>query len=128
MVSEGGFARTSAARGICVRLGAHGTICASELQDTHQAGEIVLHPSAAVKRWRIQAPIPNGVRAALHAYDPVLAQVLYNRGQDTPERACMFLEGGDDALHSPFLMRGMADAVACPPESRAPERGRRSAE
>lgn len=72
----------------------------------------MLHPSAAVKRWRVQAPIPSGVRAALHAYDPVLAQVLYNRGQDTPERARMFLEGSDDALHSPFLMRGMAEAVA----------------
>lgn len=65
-----------------------------------------------VKRWRVQAPIPSGVRAALCAYDSVLAQVLYNRGQDTPEKARMFLEGGDHALHSPFLMRGMSEAVA----------------
>ena len=72
----------------------------------------MLHPSSAVKRWRVQALVPSGVRAALCAYDPVLAQVLYNRGQDTPEKARMFLEGSDDALHSPFLMRGMADAVA----------------
>lgn len=42
----------------------------------------------------------------------MLAQVLYNRGQDTPEKARMFLEGGDYALHNPFLMHGMAQAVA----------------
>jgi len=42
----------------------------------------------------------------------VLAQVLYNRGQDTPEKARMFLDGGDYALHNPFLMHGMAQAVA----------------
>jgi len=72
----------------------------------------VLHPTSAVKRWRVQAPIPSDIRAALHAYDPVLAQVLYNRGQDTPEKARMFLDGGDYALHNPFLMHGMAQAVA----------------
>ncbi len=42
----------------------------------------------------------------------MLAQVLYNRGQDTPEKARMFLDGGDYALHNPFLMHGMAQAVA----------------
>ena len=42
----------------------------------------------------------------------MLAQVLYSRGQDTPEKARAFLEGGDHALHNPFLMHGMADAVA----------------
>ncbi len=67
--------------------------------------------ASPVKRWRVQAPIPSGIRTALHAYDPVLAQVLYNRGQDTPDKARMFLEGGDNALHSPFLMRGMSEAV-----------------
>ena len=48
----------------------------------------------------------------MREYHPVLAQVLYNRGQDTPQKAIMFLEGGEDALHNPFQMHGMNEAVA----------------
>jgi single-stranded-DNA-specific exonuclease len=42
----------------------------------------------------------------------VLVQVLYNRGQDTAESVRAFLEGGDSALHNPFSMSGMNEAVA----------------
>ena len=41
-----------------------------------------------------------------------MAQVLYNRGQDTPEKARAFLEGSAEAIGNPFLMHGMSDAVA----------------
>ncbi len=68
--------------------------------------------SQTVKRWRVLPRIPPDVQTRLHAYHPVLAQVLYNRGQDTPHAAQTFLEGSDDALHNPFLMHGMPQAVA----------------
>ena len=48
----------------------------------------------------------------MRTFHPVMAQVLYNRGYDTPEKARVFLEGGDDALHGPFALRGMNKAVA----------------
>ena len=40
-----------------------------------------------------------------------MAQVLINRGQDTPEKAQTFLVGSPDALHNPFDMHGMQQAV-----------------
>lgn len=67
--------------------------------------------SAPGKRWRVQPLIPPSVQRRLGSYHPILAQVLYNRGQDTPEKAQRFLEGGDDALHNPFAMHGMSEAV-----------------
>lgn len=67
---------------------------------------------APAKRWLTQPPMPRDVRARLSAYHPVLAQVLYNRGQDTPVKARAFLDGGAENLHSPFKMSGMAQAVS----------------
>jgi len=72
----------------------------------------VSQPPATVKHWRILPQVPPDVRAQLAAYHPVVAQVLYNRGQDTAEKARTFLEGSDAALNSPFLMHGMSEAVA----------------
>ncbi len=68
--------------------------------------------SAPGKRWRVQPLIPPRVQRRLGAYHPILAQVLYNRGQDTLEKAQRFLEGGDETLHNPFAMYGMSEAVA----------------
>jgi single-stranded-DNA-specific exonuclease len=56
--------------------------------------------------------IPPDVLAELHVYHPVMAQVLYSRGQDTLDKAQVFLDGSEDALHNPFLMNGMPQAVA----------------
>ena len=64
------------------------------------------------KHWRVLPLIPDEVRSRLSEFHPVMAQVLYNRGQDTPEKVRMFLEGGEDSLHNPFDMHGMPDAVA----------------
>lgn len=69
-------------------------------------------PAATLKRWCIAPRIPPGVQSHLDAYHPVMAQVLYNRGQDTPEKAQIFLEGGETSLHNPFTMQGMPQAVA----------------
>ncbi len=72
-----------------------------------------MRPSSAPgKRWRVQPLIPPSVQRRLGAYHPILAQLLYNRSQDTPEKAQRFLEGGDDTLHNPFAMHGMSEAVA----------------
>ncbi|HVO69843.1 MAG TPA: DHH family phosphoesterase, partial [Aggregatilineaceae bacterium] len=73
---------------------------------------IVLDRSSAVKRWRVAHPVPLHIQASLGAYSPIMAQILYNRGQDTPDKVHAFLEGGDDALHNPFQMHGMSKAVA----------------
>ncbi len=64
------------------------------------------------KRWRILPAAPPELLAALHDYHPVVAQVLYNRGQDSPDKVQTFLNGGDAVLHNPFTMHGMSDAVA----------------
>lgn len=67
--------------------------------------------SESEKRWNIAPRIPPSVLATLREFHPVIAQVLYNRGQDTPQKARAFLDGGDDALHNPFALHGMAQAV-----------------
>lgn len=64
------------------------------------------------KRWNLYPALPRDVRTRLSTYHPVLAQVLYNRGQDTPEKARQFLDGGDSSLHNPFTMHDMPEAVA----------------
>lgn len=69
-------------------------------------------PDQAIKRWRIAPQIPPDALAQLREYHPVMAQVLYNRGQDTPDKARTFLDGGDDAVYNPFHMSGMPQAVA----------------
>jgi single-stranded-DNA-specific exonuclease len=69
-------------------------------------------PGQTPKRWRIAPRIPPDISAQLRDYHPVMAQVLYNRGQDTLEKARIFLEGNDGALHNPFHMHGMPQAVA----------------
>ncbi len=69
-------------------------------------------PAATLKRWVIAPRIPPSVQSHLDTYHPVMAQVLYNRGQDTAEKAHVFLAGGETALHNPFTMQGMPQAVA----------------
>jgi single-stranded-DNA-specific exonuclease len=65
-----------------------------------------------VKRWHILPVAPSHILNQLRAYHPVMAQVLYNRGQDDPGKVRVFLEGGDSVLHNPFTMNGMNEAVA----------------
>jgi single-stranded-DNA-specific exonuclease len=72
----------------------------------------VADSARTAKRWHVLPSMPPEARERLREYHPVMAQALYNRGQDTPDKARMFLEGGDEALRNPFLMRGMPQAVA----------------
>ncbi|MEJ2150830.1 MAG: DHH family phosphoesterase, partial [Chloroflexota bacterium] len=65
------------------------------------------------KRWLIAPPAPSDYldRLADHDIHPVLAQVLYNRGFDTPEAALEFLARHYLADDNPFLLKGMAEAT-----------------
>jgi single-stranded-DNA-specific exonuclease len=65
------------------------------------------------KRWSIAPPAPPDYldRLADHDIHPVLAQVLHNRGFETPETALEFLARHYLADDNPFLLNGMADAV-----------------
>ena len=66
--------------------------------------------SETAKRWNVAATIPDLVLNRLSGYHPVMAQVLYNRGQDTPDKARAFLDGNGE-LHDPFALSGMPQAV-----------------
>lgn len=63
------------------------------------------------KRWQVNSPLPPDVAVQWQSIHPILAQILYNRGFNTPADGAAFL-GGQIALADPFRMRGMAEAVA----------------
>lgn len=62
------------------------------------------------KRWIIAEPAPPHVIRRFSGIHPVLAQVLINRGYDTPEEAHRFLYA-KDFTHNPFDIPDMAKAV-----------------
>jgi single-stranded-DNA-specific exonuclease len=66
---------------------------------------------AKAKRWRIAPEIPPSVRGRLADLDPVLAQVLYNRGYTDGGGARRFLAGELPDTDS-FSMADMNEAVA----------------
>ncbi len=65
-------------------------------------------------KWTLQHPPPELVErlCAELLIEPVLAEMLINRGYSDPESAWSFLEPSLDTLHDPGLMKGMKDAVA----------------
>lgn len=65
-----------------------------------------LHP----KRWQIAPPAPPNHLARFPNLDPILVQVLYNRGITEPVDVSTFLSGeGIEA--NPFALEGIDDAV-----------------
>src|SRR5690606_16991623 len=63
------------------------------------------------KKWVIAAPVPDHLLRQYRQINPVLAQVLYNRGLIAPPEASTFLY--DRAVETiPFLMKGINEAVA----------------
>jgi len=62
------------------------------------------------KRWIIANPAPSHELRRFSGIHPVLAQVLINRGYDTPEDAHRFLYA-KDFTHNPFDIPDMAKAV-----------------
>ena len=65
------------------------------------------------KHWQIAEPIPPEVGAEFAELDPVLLQLLWNRGLRTPEQIDEFLNPDwSQDVHDPYLFRDMAKAVA----------------
>ncbi len=63
--------------------------------------------------WLVSPPRPEAETLAAELGIPLtIATVLVNRKILTPEAAKAFLFGSIDGLHDPFLMKGMAEAVA----------------
>lgn len=78
----------------------------SELVELHSS-----LPNRTRKHWNVLPLMPASVRDALRDYHPVMAQVLYNRGQDTPEKARAFLDGDGLLQDDPFKLSDMNKAV-----------------
>lgn len=65
------------------------------------------------KKWALKEPTPDLCSKLSQELNisQIVAQVLINRGIDTPEKARRFLSARLQDLHSPFLMKGMDKAV-----------------
>ena len=65
------------------------------------------------KRWSIQTPISQEVRDQFPELDPVVLQLLFNRGVTTKEAMDLFLSPDwDRDTHDPFVFSNMNEAVA----------------
>lgn len=62
------------------------------------------------KIWQVAAPLPAEAAAALNGYNPVLRQMLFNRGVHSAAEAELYLER-QGSLYDPFLLLGMEAAV-----------------
>ena len=56
------------------------------------------------KLWQISPSIDPESRALFNDFSPVVAQLLVNRGFNTPEAAKSFLSQSEFAPHDPFLL------------------------
>ncbi len=65
------------------------------------------------KKWVLSAQNPDLCSKLSQTLNisQIVAQVLINRGIETPEQAQLFLSARLQDLHSPFLMKGMEKAV-----------------
>ncbi|MFZ6031531.1 MAG: single-stranded-DNA-specific exonuclease RecJ [Chloroflexota bacterium] len=66
---------------------------------------------ALIKDWQIPPRLPAEAYEALHAYPPILRQILYNRGYADAEAARDYLEGQPPAGTQPSDLSGMPAAV-----------------
>lgn len=64
-------------------------------------------------RWQSPAADPDKVRelARSLSVSPLLSSLLVTRGLTAPDEALLFMDGGADDSHDPFLLKGMAEAV-----------------
>ncbi|QSF44002.1 single-stranded-DNA-specific exonuclease RecJ [Paenibacillus tianjinensis] len=64
-------------------------------------------------RWHSPAADPDTVRdlARSLSISPLLSSLLVTRGLDAPQEALLFMDGGAEDSHDPFLLKGMAEAV-----------------
>jgi single-stranded-DNA-specific exonuclease len=65
------------------------------------------------KRWKLHKPQPSKQALFKNALgvSPVVAQLLVNRGIETPDEAGLFLKPSLSSLHDPFLLKDMDKAV-----------------
>ncbi|WP_238653420.1 single-stranded-DNA-specific exonuclease RecJ [Paenibacillus piscarius] len=63
--------------------------------------------------WQSPAADPGKIRelARSLSISPLLSSLLVQRGMDTAEKALVFMDGGAEDRHDPFLLSGMAEAV-----------------
>ncbi len=66
-------------------------------------------PSA--KRWDLKPPLTEAARAALAAYPPIIAQLLFNRGFTDSVQAEHFLSGELTESDDPRLLSGLPETV-----------------
>jgi single-stranded-DNA-specific exonuclease len=64
------------------------------------------------KKWEIASQVPSTLVSEYRGVHPLLAQLLYNRGITTQADVQSFLSPEPAALHDPYLMMGMEQAVA----------------
>lgn len=63
------------------------------------------------KRWHLPPPITPEADRNLQAFDPVLRQLLFNRGYGTAEQASAFVRGESGFSTDPFQLGGMLAVV-----------------
>jgi single-stranded-DNA-specific exonuclease len=63
------------------------------------------------KRWLVEPALPPEARAALSEFQPLTAQMLFNRKVTTAEAAQLFFAGRSATPEDPLLLTGMAAAV-----------------
>src|SRR5687768_4742364 len=67
-------------------------------------------PSGQAKHWKLYPPAPDEFLRAIPE-DPLLLQVLYNRGLRTAENVAHFLVSEDAVLENPYQLGDMRPAV-----------------
>ena len=74
---------------------------------------VLCHDEVLFMRWIVPALNSDAVaRLVKGEITPLLARLLVLRGVEDPEAAKTFLSPSLSALHDPFLMAGMEEAVA----------------
>ncbi len=78
----------------------------------HRMGFLLYYPPMA-KQWRVADPVPEDVRKQFPELQPLVLQLLWNRGLRTQTAIDEFLnpDWGTD-IHDPFLFKDMQKAVA----------------
>lgn len=71
----------------------------------------MLYSTSMEQRWEVRPPVTKEQLAALPTLDPIVAQLLVNRGIATSEEADLFLHPDYETLHDPFLFVDMQKAV-----------------
>ena len=64
-----------------------------------------------LKRWEIAQPITEEVDKKLQEFDPILRQILFNRGITSPIQAIKFINAATPGAIDPFNLLSMAEAV-----------------